>query len=212
MPNFQDNEPLTTAAEVKQLHYKDDVDSGELAHHHTLGTRKNQAASGDRGFLTGDLKISARDTVPDGWLNCDGAAVNRTTYQALFMAIGTTYGVGDGSTTFNVPDMRDRFPVGSSGTKAVGSTGGSTSMAHTHPITNQAGHTHTLTLSDPNMPTAANTTTGGTAVRLTGGASHVHAGSTADSGGSHDHTGNTGAASNTSTQNPYLGLKFLIKT
>ena len=51
-------------------------------------------------------------TPPEGWLICDGSAVSRTAYSALFAAIGTTYGAGDGSTTFNLPDYRDRVPVG----------------------------------------------------------------------------------------------------
>jgi microcystin-dependent protein len=49
---------------------------------------------------------------PSGYLLCDGSAVSRTTYAALFTAIGTAYGVGDGSTTFNVPDMKGRVPAG----------------------------------------------------------------------------------------------------
>lgn len=49
---------------------------------------------------------------PTGWLLCDGSAVSRTTYADLFTAIGTAYGAGDGSTTFNLPDMRGRVPVG----------------------------------------------------------------------------------------------------
>ena len=52
------------------------------------------------------------NTVPDGCLVADGAAVSRTTYAELFAAIGTTWGEGDGSTTFNLPDMRNRFPEG----------------------------------------------------------------------------------------------------
>jgi len=56
-------------------------------------------------------------TAPDGWLPCDGAAVSRTTYAELFTAIGTIWGVGDGSTTFNVPDLRETGLVGT-GTKA----------------------------------------------------------------------------------------------
>lgn len=54
----------------------------------------------------------ARNTAPTGWLKANGAAVSRTTYAALFAAIGTTFGVGDGSTTFNVPDMRGEFSRG----------------------------------------------------------------------------------------------------
>jgi microcystin-dependent protein len=55
----------------------------------------------------------AGSSVPDGWLECDGSAVSRTTYADLFTAIGTTWGAGDGSTTFNLPDMRDKVPIGS---------------------------------------------------------------------------------------------------
>jgi microcystin-dependent protein len=51
-------------------------------------------------------------TAPSGWLACDGTAVSRTTYAALFAAISTGYGVGDGSTTFNVPDFRGRVISG----------------------------------------------------------------------------------------------------
>jgi microcystin-dependent protein len=49
---------------------------------------------------------------PSGWLLCDGAAISRSTYSVLFGVIGTVYGPGDGSTTFNVPDLRGRVAVG----------------------------------------------------------------------------------------------------
>lgn len=58
-------------------------------------------------------------TVPEGFLLCNGAAISRTTYAKLFAAIGTLYGAGDGATTFNLPDMRDKFAEGS-GTYTVG--------------------------------------------------------------------------------------------
>ncbi|MBR2008287.1 MAG: tail fiber protein [Alistipes sp.] len=58
---------------------------------------------------TGSIKPFAGTTIPDGYLLCDGSAVSRTTYAALFAVIGTTYGTGDGSTTFNLPDCRNRF-------------------------------------------------------------------------------------------------------
>jgi microcystin-dependent protein len=60
----------------------------------------------------GDVKMTARQTAPTGWLICDGSALSRTTYANLFSAIGTTYGVGDGTNTFNIPDLRGRVPVG----------------------------------------------------------------------------------------------------
>lgn len=75
----------------------------------------------------GDLKITARATLDAGWLNCDGAAVSRTTYARLFDAIGTAYGAGDGSTTFNVPDHRGRAPIGvGTGTGLTARTRGAT--------------------------------------------------------------------------------------
>lgn len=53
---------------------------------------------------TGDLKYTATNTAPDGWLKCDGSAVSRSIYSGLFSVIGTTYGPGDGVTTFNIPN------------------------------------------------------------------------------------------------------------
>lgn len=58
------------------------------------------------------------------WLKCEGQAVSRTTYARLFAKFGTTFGSGDGSTTFNLPDLRDKFLITSSGTKSPASTGG----------------------------------------------------------------------------------------
>ena len=55
---------------------------------------------------SGSVEAFAGSTLPSGWLECDGSAVSRTTYSALFSAIGTTWGTGDGSTTFNLPDFR----------------------------------------------------------------------------------------------------------
>jgi len=63
----------------------------------------------------------AGSSAPTGWLLCDGSAVSRTTYADLFTVISTTYGVGDNSTTFNLPDMRETIPVGV-GTRGAGVT------------------------------------------------------------------------------------------
>jgi phage-related tail fiber protein len=61
------------------------------------------------GIPAGAVQSFAMNTAPTGWLDCDGSAVSRTTYSTLYTAIGTTFGVGDGSTTFNVPDLRGEF-------------------------------------------------------------------------------------------------------
>ena len=68
--------------------------------------------------MIGSIVATARSTAPTGWLLCDGAAVSRSTYAALFSAIGTAYGVGNGTTTFNIPDFRGRVPVGVDGAAA----------------------------------------------------------------------------------------------
>lgn len=92
------------------------------------------------GHFVGAIILDAGATPPDGFLACDGTAVDRTTYAALFTRIGETYGAGDGSTTFNLPNMKGRFPLGKadSGTgNTLGSSGGS--LDHVHSV---AGHYH----------------------------------------------------------------------
>jgi len=77
-----------------------------------------------------------------GWLVCDGSAINRTTYSDLYTIQGNAFGAGDGSTTFNIPDMRDRFVVGAGSSYAQNAQGGASTnnMAHTHTVNS---HTHT---------------------------------------------------------------------
>ena len=73
------------------------------------------------GWPAGVIIPFAGTSVPTGYLLCNGVAVSRTNYANLFAAIGTLYGAGDGSTTFNLPDARDRVLQGASGTHSVGS-------------------------------------------------------------------------------------------
>lgn len=87
------------------------------------------------GAITQFAGVSA----PAGWLLCNGQAISRTTYADLFAVIGTTYGTGDGSTTFNLPDLRDKFPIGKNA-GALGSTGGSSTKTLT--TANLPAHTH----------------------------------------------------------------------
>lgn len=88
-----------------------------------------QSGGGGESLKVGTILEFAGDTPPTGYLLCDGSAVSRTTYSDLFNVIGTTYGTGDGSTTFNLPNLKGRVPVGldSSDTDfdTLGETGGS---------------------------------------------------------------------------------------
>lgn len=105
-----------------------------------------QVVSGDP-IPSGSIVGYGGATPPTGYLICDGSPVSRTTYAALFAAIGITWGPGDGSTTFNLPDMRRRVPVGVGGTNpyailptTLGSYGGADSVILT--LNQMAPHTH----------------------------------------------------------------------
>lgn len=74
--------------------------------------------------LTGAIMYFAKSTAPIGWLKCNGATISRTTYADLFTAIGTTFGVGDGSTTFKIPDLRGEFVRGWDDSRGIDTTGG----------------------------------------------------------------------------------------
>lgn len=102
--------------------------------------------------MTGEVKLWSTATAPSGWLECDGAAVSRTTYAALFAVIGTTFGAGDGSTTFNVPDLRGRAPIGrGTGSGLTARTLAATGGEETHVLTvgELAAHTHTVAVRNP---------------------------------------------------------------
>jgi microcystin-dependent protein len=93
----------------------------------------------------GIVKGFAGTVVPTGWLNCDGAAVSRSGYSGLFAAIGTTWGVGDGATTFNLPDLRGRTLVGAGvGTGLSARTLAALFGTETHVLTSAQipSHTH----------------------------------------------------------------------
>ena len=102
-------------------------------------------------------------SIPTGYLNCDGAAVSRSTYSALFSLLSTTYGAGDGASTFNVPNLAGRFAIGKSGSYALGSTGGATTDTFTPGGTVAgAANNHSLTTSEipSHFHYAANTDNG----------------------------------------------------
>lgn len=83
----------------------------------------------------GSITLYGGSSAPTGWLICDGSAVSRTTYSNLFSVIGTSYGAGDGSTTFNLPNLKGKVPVGYDSSQTEFDTLGETGGEKTHTLT-----------------------------------------------------------------------------
>jgi len=174
--------------------------------------------TGIEGTATGTILPWSTVTAPSGFLECAGAEASRTTYSALFAVIGTTYGVGDGSTTFNVPNLQDNIPMGRSGTKALASTGGANTVS---PTGNIAGSTANATLATAQLASHTHSTNyrtlfpeGAPASGATGGGAPTTTptGSTGSgSGHSHNMSANFAGDANSVLQ-PYLTLMYIIKT
>lgn len=123
--------------------------------HIATGTPDGTKFVRDDGVLAAIMPVGVMlqwltDTAPSLWLLCYGQAVSRTTYSSLFSVIGTTFGSGDGSTTFNVPDMRGRFPLGQddmggSSANRVTATQADTIGSSSGAETKNLAHTHTVT-------------------------------------------------------------------
>jgi len=143
---------------------------------------------------TGSIMSFSSSTVPSGFLDCDGSAVSRTTYADLFGVVGTTYGSGDGSSTFNLPDLQDNHPIGVSGSKALGTKAGSTSV--TLAETNLATHDHSYSVTNYTASQANNDAVQGRQLAY----------QTAKN------VGNAGSSTAFNTFPPYIALKFMIKT
>ncbi len=141
----------------------------------------------ERFSFTGTVLPFTKSTAPDGWIICNGSAYSRTTYANLFAVIGTTFGSGDGSTTFNVPDLRDRVAVGSGSTYALADTGGEA--------------THTLTVAE--MPSHRHSELGWAAIP-----GYASSGSGNYSG---TYTGYAGGSQAHNNMQPYVALNYIIK-
>jgi len=154
----------------------------------------------------GTINMFGGSSAPTGWLICNGNAVSRTTYSSLFSIIGTTYGTGDGSTTFNLPNLKGKVVVGldsgDTSFDALGETGGE--------------KTHTLSVSE--MPSHKHDIVNGTTdvygfARMSANANTYLSGS----GGprvkeSYDTIGYTGGGQAHNNLQPYITLNYIIKT
>ena len=108
---------------------------------------------------------------PSGWLLCDGTAISRTTYSALFAQLGTVYGVGNGSSTFNLPNFRDRAPVGAGANMSLGDQVGA--LAASGVITTNSG-TADLTLGTASFASSAKDSSITDAVTSVTAGGHTH--------------------------------------
>jgi microcystin-dependent protein len=156
---------------------------------------------------SGEIKMWPTATAPTGFLLCDGANVSRTIYAALFTVIGTTFGAGDGTTTFTVPNFKNRFPVGSGDLYSAGATGGSkyaVAISHTHTVTDP-GHTHFIS---EGIRPPGGYGAGGT-IQLYASVSTSATTNSNTTGISIDSAGESGTNKNLP---PYLSVYFIIKT
>lgn len=185
----------------------------------------------------GSVSTYAGNQAPTGYILCDGSAISRTTYHALFQVIGTTYGSGDGSTTFNVPNLKGKFVVGFDSAQTefdnLSETGGakthtltvSEMPSHNHSGLTQSAGTHTHTITDPghthsyvNQPNTQNTDNAfatesaadNSSVGQTTGSSLT--GITVNSAGAHQHgIDSQGGGQPHNNLPPYLVLNYIIK-
>jgi microcystin-dependent protein len=184
----------------------------------------NGGALLEGGIPTATIVPWSSSSVPSGFLECNGLAVSRSTYSALFAIVGTTYGAGDGSTTFNVPDLQDNTPVGKSNNKALGSTGGANTVTSTG---NVAGSTANATLSTAQLASHAHGLRVFQQQNPNPGAKTVPVGPNTSQqfGTQNNPTGNEGsgqghshnmsanfAGDATSVVQPYLTVIYIIKT
>jgi len=182
--------------------------------------------TGIEGIPTATIVPWSDSSVPTGFLECDGSAVSRSTYADLFAIVGTTYGSGDGSTTFNVPDLQDNVAVGKSGTKNLASTGGANTVAATGNVgggtanatlseSQLASHTHNhgfgSTLGGPFV--YARQTNQGNMTSANGQPGTQYNFTTTGSGGGHSHNMSANFSGDaTSVVQPYLTVIYIIKT
>lgn len=156
--------------------------------------------------LPGEIVAYGGAVAPAGWLLCNGAEVSRATYAGLFAIIGEAFGPGDGATTFDLPDLRQRFPLGkaAAGTgNTLGATGGA--IDHTHSTPN---HQHSV-----NPPDTVTSQESDTSIVGAGGAESV-------ANNNHTHSvniaaflsENDGAGTSGTNNPPFQVVNYIIKT
>jgi len=179
--------------------------------------------TGIQGVNTGLIVPWTDASLPTGFLECAGAAVSRSTYSTLFGVIGTTYGAGDGASTFNLPDLADKVVLGRSPGKALASTGGANTVSASGNVSGTVGNT---TLSVPTIASHSHPSPGAAAVTygrngnsgfmsgsITGAPGNPVTSGNDGAGQGHDHpSALTFSGTASSVLQPYLTIKYIIKT
>ena len=171
----------------------------------------------DKGVPPGAIEAFASNACPAGWLNANAQAVSRSTYSKLFSAIGTNFGAGNGTTTFNVPELRGEFVRGWDNSRNVdssrvfGSTQAQDYLSHTHSASAAANgdHTHASHV----RYNAVGLAGGGSvhAIIDGGGAYQYFTTTTSASTGNHTHAVTVGASGGTETRPRNVALLYCIK-
>lgn len=153
---------------------------------------------------SGVMQMWAGTATPaDGWLICDGAAISRSDYAALYSVIGTTYGTGNGSTTFNLPNLVNRFPRGAA---APGGTGGA--ATHVHGLTTAVADFRSSGVAATfQVRTRTSPSTRDLNRQLTSAASQTDTTTSSSAG-----IALTGETDSASSLPPYLDVRFIIKS
>ena len=160
----------------------------------------------------GVVQMWAGASAPSGWLLCQGQAVSRTTYAALFAVCGTAYGAGNGTSTFNLPDLRARMPLGLNGSgtfNALGKTGGEEN--HTLTTAEMASHTHNFA---GGVSFSWGTNMGDVHILDTGSAApgpSTVANSLYTNSGTWNKTAATGGGGAHNNMPPYMVMNFIIR-
>jgi len=167
------------------------------------------------GVPSGSVMPYAGSSAPTDWLLCSGAAVSRTTYAALFAVIGTTYGSGDGSTTFNLPDLRGRAVAGQDnmgGSAANRITSGGSGITGT--TLGAAGGSQTFTIATAQLPSHNHHPTGNLGQSGTTGFSGYAFFNFTNSGnaGSGYPMSSTGSGGASNVTQPTMIMNYIIKT